>query len=161
MALLGRESISFNQTEEFNLYLSFFLPDVMIVNRHNYFDRLKNFDVRVGVNKDNLQNPTCHDRVRTVGQGQALRVQCDPPIPGRYVSVQMFGEGILTMCEVTVYSRVGKCKNERTKNTINWHATQQSAYFKTLSHLARGRLSHTRYALRFPQGQFTPLTHVK
>ena len=80
----------------------------MIVNRHNYFERLTNFDVRIGVNKDNLQNPTCHDRVRTVGQGQALRVQCDPPIPGRYVSVQMFGEGILTLCEVTVYSRVGK-----------------------------------------------------
>ena len=81
----------------------------MIVNRHNYFARLNNFDVRVGINKDNLQNPTCHDRVRTVGQGQALRVQCDPPIPGRYVSVQMFGEGILTLCEVTVYSRVGEC----------------------------------------------------
>ena len=96
----------------------------MIVNRHNYFERLKNFDVRVGVNKDNLQNPTCHDRVRTVGQGQALRVQCDPPIPGRYVSVQMFGEGILSMCEVTVYSRVGKCVgnclkiNEQTKNKL-------------------------------------------
>lgn len=85
----------------------YIVTDVMIVNRYNHFERLKNFDVRVGVNKDNLQNPTCHDRVRTVGQGEALRVQCDPPIPGRYVSVQMFGEGILTMCEVTVYSRVG------------------------------------------------------
>lgn len=82
--------------------------DVMIVNRHDYFERLTNFDVRIGVNKNNLQNPTCHDRVRTVGQGQALRVQCDPPIPGRYVSVQMFGEGILSMCEVTVYSRIGE-----------------------------------------------------
>ena len=80
----------------------------MIVNRNDYYQRLKNFDVRIGVNKDNLQNPTCHDRVRTVGQGQGLRVQCAPPIPGRYVSVQMFGDGILTMCEVTVYSRVGE-----------------------------------------------------
>lgn len=80
----------------------------MIVNRHNNFERLTNFDVRIGMNKNNLQNPTCHDRVRTVGQGQALRVQCDPPIPGRYVSVQMFGQGILTLCEVTVYSRVGE-----------------------------------------------------
>ena len=80
----------------------------MIVNRHDYFERLRNFDVRIGASKENLQNPTCHDRVRTVGQGQALRVQCDPPIPGRYVSVQMFGEGILAMCEVTVYSRTGE-----------------------------------------------------
>ena len=81
----------------------------MIVNRYYDFEKLTNFDVRVGVNKDNLQNPTCSDRVRTVGQGQALRLQCDPPIPGRYVSVQMFGEGELSMCEVTVYSRVGAC----------------------------------------------------
>ncbi|KAJ7381185.1 hypothetical protein OS493_004785 [Desmophyllum pertusum] len=85
----------------------YIVTDVMIVNRYYYFERLANFEVRVGVNKDNFYNPTCHDRVRTVGQGQALRVQCDPPIPGRYVSVQMFGEGILSMCEVTVYSRVG------------------------------------------------------
>ncbi|XP_058970157.2 uncharacterized protein [Pocillopora verrucosa] len=85
----------------------YIVTDVMIVNRYYDFEKLTNFDVRVGVNKDNLQNPTCSDRVRTVGQGQALRLQCDPPIPGRYVSVQMFGEGELSMCEVTVYSRVG------------------------------------------------------
>lgn len=79
----------------------------MIVNRYNNFERLTNFDVKVGVSKNNTENPTCHDRVGTVGKGQALRVQCDPPIPGRYVSVQMFGEGILSLCEVAVYSRVG------------------------------------------------------
>ena len=81
---------------------------MLIVNRYEYHERLTNFDVRIGVNTDNLQNPTCHDRVGTVGQGQLLNVQCNPPIPGRYVSVQMFGEGILTLCEVFVYSRVGE-----------------------------------------------------
>ena len=84
------------------------LADVLIVNRYEYHERLTNFEVRVGINTDNLQNPTCHDRVGTVGQGQFLTVQCDPPIPGRYVSIQMFGEGILTLCEVFVYSRVGE-----------------------------------------------------
>ena len=79
------------------------------MNRFNNWKRLSNFDVRVGVNKNNLQNPTCFDRVRTVGQGQAIRLQCDPPIPGRYVSVQMFQQGYLTLCEVAVYSRVGSC----------------------------------------------------
>ena len=83
-------------------------PDVTIINRFNHYKRLKNFDVRIGINTDNLQNPTCSDRVRSVGQGSALQLSCDPPIPGRYVSVQMFGEGILTMCEVMVYSRVGE-----------------------------------------------------
>ena len=82
--------------------------DVTIINRFNNYERLKNFDVRVGVNTDGLQNPTCSDRVRSVGQAAALQLSCDPPIPGRYVSVHMFGEGTLTLCEVMVYSRVGE-----------------------------------------------------
>ena len=81
----------------------------MVLNRFEYSERLTNFDVRVGVSKNNLENPSCGDRLRTAGQGQTVRVQCDPPIPGRYVSVQLFGEGILTLCEVAVYSRVGEC----------------------------------------------------
>ncbi|CAH3028156.1 unnamed protein product [Porites evermanni] len=85
----------------------YIVTDVQIINRFNHYERLKNFEVRVGVNEDNLQNPTCSDRVTSVGQGAALTLSCDPPIPGRYVSVQMFGEGILSMCEVMVYSRVG------------------------------------------------------
>ena len=86
----------------------FLFADVQIINRFDYYERLKNFEVRIGVNTNNALNPTCSDRVTSVGQGAALSLSCDPPIPGRYVSVQMFGEGILTMCEVMVYSRVGK-----------------------------------------------------
>ncbi|XP_048580608.1 uncharacterized protein LOC5507741 isoform X2 [Nematostella vectensis] len=81
------------------------ITDVLIVNRYNNFERLKNFDVRVGIHQDQSLNPTCNDRVRTVGQGQALRVQCNPPIPGRHIAIQMIGKGILTLCEVSVYSR--------------------------------------------------------
>ena len=81
---------------------------MQIVNRYKHYERLKNFEVRVGANKNNLQNPTCSDRVRSVGQGALVTIQCAPPIPGRYVSVQMFGEGILSMCDVMVYSRVGE-----------------------------------------------------
>ena len=84
------------------------LADVQIVNRYKHYERLNNFEVRVGENKNNLQNPTCSDRVRSVGQGALVTLQCAPPIPGRYVSVQMFGEGILSMCDVMVYSRVGE-----------------------------------------------------
>ena len=101
----------------------------MIVNRHNNFERLTNFDVRIGMSKNNLQNPTCHDRVRTVGQGQALRVQCDPPIPGQYVSVQMFGQGILTLCEVTVYSRVGELVEKYTNVTSFQNVSILSPFF--------------------------------
>ena len=99
------------------------MADVLIVNRYENHKRLTNFEVRVGINTDNLQNPTCHDRVGTVGQGQFLIVQCDPPIPGRYVSVQMFGEGILSLCEVSVYSRVG----ELSSLTLTKHGFTQNA----------------------------------
>ena len=90
-----------------------FLLDVTIINRARYGDRLKNFDVRIGNDKDNYRNnPTCHDRVGQASDNEAVRVQCKPPLPGRYVRVQMFGKGILTMCEVLVYSRLGEsCRN--------------------------------------------------
>ena len=38
-------------------------------------------------------------------------VHCQPPLPGRYVRVQMFGKGILTLCEVLVFTRMGKLLN--------------------------------------------------
>ena len=80
-----------------------------IVNRANYGDRLKNFDVRIGMDKNNYRNnPTCFDRVSAVPPNEGWPIQCNPPVPGRYVRVQMFGTGILTMCEVLVYSRLGK-----------------------------------------------------
>ena len=80
-----------------------------IVNRANHGDRLKNFDVRIGMDRDDYRNnPTCFDRVSSVPPNQAWPIQCIPPVPGRYVRVQMFGTGILTMCEVLVYSRLGK-----------------------------------------------------
>ena len=53
------------------------------------------------------RNPVCHDRVRHAGDGEAVRLQCDPPIPGRFVGIQMYGKGILSMCEVVVASRLG------------------------------------------------------
>ena len=83
--------------------------DITVINRGEYGDRFKNVEVRVG----NLlgqfgKNPICHDRVKQAQNGEAVRLQCNPPIPGRYVSVQMIGQGILTVCEVIVNSRVGK-----------------------------------------------------
>ena len=89
--------------------LSLSSSDVTILNRAQHGDRLKNFDVRIGSDSSNYQNnPTCHDRVGQARDNEAVRVQCKPPLPGRYVRVQMFGRGILTMCEVLVYSRLGE-----------------------------------------------------
>ncbi|CAB3978528.1 sushi, von Willebrand factor type A, EGF and pentraxin domain-containing 1-like [Paramuricea clavata] len=91
-----------------DLLQEYVITDVTILNRAQYGDRLKNFDVRIGSDSSNYQNnPTCHDRVGQARDNEAVRVQCKPPLPGRYVRVQMFGRGMLTMCEVLVYSRLG------------------------------------------------------
>ena len=90
------------------MYYIHLISDVLLVNQHNNYERLTNVEVRVGKDTNQLNNPTCYDRMRTVGQSQAVILQCVPPIPGRYVAVQMFGDGILTLCEVSVYSRIGK-----------------------------------------------------
>ena len=63
---------------------------MQIINRYKHYERLKNFEVRVGANKNNLQNPTCSDRVRSVGQGAPVTLQCAPPIPGRCVGADVW-----------------------------------------------------------------------
>lgn len=86
-----------------------YFADVTIINRGEHGDRFKNIQVHIGKNEGNhKRNPVCHDRVRHAGDGEAVRLQCNPPVPGRYVAVQMYGRGILTMCEVIVNSRIGE-----------------------------------------------------
>lgn len=83
--------------------------DVTIINRGEYGDRFKNVQVHIGKYEQNhKRNPVCHDRVRQAFDGEAVRLQCSPPIPGQYVAVQMYGKGILSMCEVIVNSRLGE-----------------------------------------------------
>lgn len=82
--------------------------DVTIINRGEHGERFKNIQVHVGPNHVVRNNPVCHDRVTQAHDGEAIRLQCDPPIPGRFVGLQMYGKGILSMCEVVVASRLGK-----------------------------------------------------
>ena len=90
------------------------LPDVAILNRAKYGERLKNYEVRVGNDKsDYSKNPTCFDRLGEAANNQVIVVHCRPPLPGRYVRVQMFGKGILTLCEVLVFARMGKLLRKR------------------------------------------------
>ena len=85
-----------------------FVADITIINRGEYGDRFKNIQVHVGNYESNHRsNPVCHDRVKQAFDGEAVRLQCNPPIPGRYVAVQMYGKGILSVCEVIVNSRLG------------------------------------------------------
>lgn len=63
--------------------------------------------MHVGASLVVRRNPVCHDRVRQAHDGEAVRLQCDPPIPGQFVGIQMFGKGVLSVCEVIVASRLG------------------------------------------------------
>jgi len=84
------------------------VTDVTVINRGDrHGERLKNFMVHIGNNMNVRRNPVCHDIVRQAQEGEAVRLTCDPPIPGKYVGVQIYGKGILTMCEVIVASRFG------------------------------------------------------
>ncbi|XP_047124114.1 uncharacterized protein LOC101237974 isoform X1 [Hydra vulgaris] len=85
----------------------YIVTDVTIVNRGDRGDYLTNFQVHVGSNLVVRQNPVCHDIVRYAGDAEAIRLQCNPPIPGKYVGLQMFGTGVLSVCEVIVASRLG------------------------------------------------------
>ena len=69
---------------------------------------LSNFEIRVGILTDHKQNPMCGDRVRQLAAGEVWTQECKPPIAGRHVSVSMVGKGYLTICEVAVFSRLGK-----------------------------------------------------
>ncbi|XP_066934153.1 uncharacterized protein [Clytia hemisphaerica] len=86
----------------------YIVTDVTIINRGEHGDRFKDVQVHVGQHLDIKRNPVCHDRVRQAQDGEAIRLTCDPPIPGQFVGVQMYGKGILSMCEVVVASRLGK-----------------------------------------------------
>ena len=86
----------------------FSFADVTVVNRGDRGEYLTNFQVHVGSRLVVRQNPVCHDIVRFAGEAEAIRLQCNPPIPGQYVGLQMYGTGTLSVCEVIVASRLGK-----------------------------------------------------
>ncbi|XP_066275306.1 uncharacterized protein [Branchiostoma lanceolatum] len=67
--------------------------------------RKPNFMVRVGPNKTFSQNDQCGETyVDTPLDGQTIVFYCNPPISGRYVSVQLVERSdTLTLCEVEVY----------------------------------------------------------
>ena len=88
----------------YNSYIS----DVTIINRGEHGERFNNIQVHVGPHLDNKRNPVCHERIQSSKDGDIIRLMCNPPIPGQFVSLQMYGKGILSMCEVVVASRLGK-----------------------------------------------------
>ncbi|CAH1249313.1 LRRC15 [Branchiostoma lanceolatum] len=79
---------------------------VSVLNRGDWQEeRLRNFMVRVGPNENFTLNDQCGQTyTATPTKAQTIAVLCDPPMSGRYVSVQIMGRWeFLTLCEVEVY----------------------------------------------------------
>ena len=49
-----------------------------------------------------------HSQGSAMGRGETRDFYCSPPITGRYVYIVINGQGILTLCEVGVYSSSGE-----------------------------------------------------
>ncbi|XP_048589634.1 uncharacterized protein LOC5511196 [Nematostella vectensis] len=86
----------------------YIVTDVSLQSAMNGYlvEALSNFEIRVGMATDFKRNPMCGQRVVSTHLGELWTSQCEPAIPGRYVSVQKFGEAVsLTLCEVAVFAR--------------------------------------------------------
>ncbi|XP_035672791.1 uncharacterized protein LOC118413477 isoform X10 [Branchiostoma floridae] len=91
---------------------SYVIGRVRLQNRRDGSgNRLEEFQVRVGENSDISQNSICG---RTTNQlddppeSRSITVDCDQPITGRYVSVQLIDRTqYLTLCEVEVFEVQG------------------------------------------------------
>ena len=83
---------------------------VRLTNRIEAYDRLFNFEIRVGFDgTDFSQNSLCYYMPGIVGMGAIEDFPCVIPIPGRYLTIQRLiplgpsGNSVLTLCEVQVF----------------------------------------------------------
>ncbi|ODM90554.1 CUB and sushi domain-containing protein 1 [Orchesella cincta] len=61
-------------------------------------------EIRVGNNPVGLKNPLCAWQPGANLHAEEKYLECARPLSGRYVSIQIIGEGALKMCEVQVFA---------------------------------------------------------
>ncbi|XP_078661338.1 uncharacterized protein LOC144905509 [Branchiostoma floridae x Branchiostoma belcheri] len=86
---------------------TYVINHVTVINRGDCCgERLKDFMIRVGHNKDISKNEQCGDTYTDIPEdGAILDIQCTTPMSGRWVSVQLSGRrDYLSLCEVQVFS---------------------------------------------------------
>jgi len=100
------------------------IDTIHIINRPERFNRLKKFEVRIGDSQDHSKNPLCYERKtapRLRNEGSMLAIHCQKVMSGKYISIQIKGEGILNICEVYAFQTTKlpnfkspyKCEDER------------------------------------------------
>ena len=80
--------------------------------------------MRIGQNVDIFSNDVCGSSV-TLEQaleslGSWIRVDCSPPVSGRYVSVDKNGYGALTLCEILVEEHTTDICNQPQGEPFLW-----------------------------------------
>ncbi|GMH44639.1 hypothetical protein BSKO_12591 [Bryopsis sp. KO-2023] len=83
---------------------AYHVTKVVITNRGDCcFERLSNFEIRVGKYKASSGNPACVEHAK-LGKGETKAFKCD--LVGSQVNVRIIGTQFLTLCEVQVLALV-------------------------------------------------------
>ncbi len=80
---------------------------VRISSRHNWYERMSNFEIRIGMNSTYFsQNTLCFNMNNIAVQAETMNYPCVSTIRGRYLSIQKYSPYIngvqLQLCEVQV-----------------------------------------------------------
>ena len=98
-------SLSMSQNDAFVYFLQYFIRKLVITNRSDCcWERLSNFEIRIGLSLDNNgnSNPLCGGLHSL--QNETKSIVCPKPMLGRYVNIIVPGaDQTLTLCEVEVY----------------------------------------------------------
>ena len=107
-----------------------YISSVLVINRNEWGNRLRNVEVRVGFNElvpgidsgiANLieveKNSQCSSYEGPGEDNERIVLQCERSIKGRFVSLHMTQEGILNIGDINIYGYIGNimCKNARLK----------------------------------------------
>ena len=105
-----------------------YISSILVINRNEWGNRLRNVEVRVGFNElvpgidsglTNLveveKNSHCSSYEGPGKDNERIVLQCGISIKGRFVSLHMTQEGILNIGDVNIYGYIGNimCKNAR------------------------------------------------
>eukprot|EP00922_Rhytidocystis_sp_ex-Travisia-forbesii_P060297 GHVS01089385.1.p1 GENE.GHVS01089385.1~~GHVS01089385.1.p1 ORF type:complete len:231 (+),score=24.49 GHVS01089385.1:326-1018(+) len=76
---------------------------VLLYNGEEQPEQPRTFEISVGPTEDKSTHQTCFHRPANMAAGEQEVFQCDQPVRGRYVTVMLHGEDVLSLCNVEVY----------------------------------------------------------
>ena len=105
-----------------------YISSILVINRNEWGNRLRNVEVRVGFNElvpgidsglTNLveveKNSHCSSYEGPGKDNERIVLQCERSIKGRFVSLHMTQQGILNIGDIKIYGYIGNilCNNAR------------------------------------------------